>query len=144
MTAIIKPPAKMGSSFPEWKDGDGPTAYVWDSFPQGEQCAWSCLWMTVGGMVKPEDWGAILDDMDAEQLKAELRDACATLGHDVYHLSSLQNALRHLELNPHAKPFAVEALRKARNSYREYTATWNPPTSKTAWAVRPRGRWKDK
>lgn len=143
MTAQIKPPAKMGN-FPAWHPGDGPTAYVFDSMPEGEKCAWSCLWMTAGGMVKPEDWGAVLDDMDAEQLKAELRDACTMLARDPYHLSSLQQALKHIELNPHARSFAISALRQARNSYREYTATWSPPTSKTAWATRPRGQWGKK
>lgn len=71
-----------GLFLPEWRQGDGPAPYVWDTLPKGHRCAWSCHWLVShpynakGAMrVTPLEWKHSSPDLMTDaQLLAEIRD----------------------------------------------------------------------
>lgn len=77
---IMLPPENL--ILPEWKEGDGPAPYVWNSLPKGNRCAWACTWVVKHPTserhalrIGPIDWTRSTPDlMTDEQLLAEIGD----------------------------------------------------------------------
>jgi hypothetical protein len=132
---MIKLPFRLGK-FRKWNKGMGEAEYVFPDMPEGERCAWSCVWSTSRGLVEPKEWGEPAV-MTYSQIQAELEDVAARTG-----WSQTDDANKAMKmLAEMAKPeptlwLVQEFLRDARQRYKEYVCPYSLPNDVKVYILR--------
>lgn len=150
---MITPPKNL--TLPEWNEGDGPTAYVYDRAPRGHRCAWACRYLVPAGSVNlaeerggqavtlqrfvevgTGEWQGIEPyDMDEAQILAELWDS-VDRGENV---TEAYAQIRDIEERGiQATRIATgKLLQRVRRNYPVYVLPWQKPAPELVRGAQP-------